>query len=90
MIDTTVMTATMPSASRIRNLRSSAPLVLEVADGLHVLDQLRHLAEVGVRTRGIHEGADLALADDRAGEHRVARPRILAGLPGGVIDVHGR
>ena len=45
---------------------------LEVADGLGFLDELRGLAEVGVRTRGVDECADLALADDGGGEHRIA------------------
>ncbi len=45
---------------------------LEVADGLRFLHQFRRLAEVGVRTRGVHEGADLTLSNDRSGEHCVA------------------
>ena len=45
---------------------------LEVADGLCFLHQFRRLAEVGVRTRGIHEGADLTLSNDRSGEHCLA------------------
>ena len=46
---------------------------LKVADGVRLLHQLRRLAEVGARARGIDQGADLALADDRSREHRLAR-----------------
>ena len=45
---------------------------LEMADGVRLLHQLRGLAEVGVRAGGVDQGADLALADDRTGEHRLA------------------
>ena len=43
-----------------------------MADGVRLLHQLRRLAEIGVRTRGIDQCADFTLADDRAGKHRLA------------------
>jgi hypothetical protein len=39
-----------------------------MADSVRLLDQLRGLAEVGVRTGRVDEGADLAPADDRTGK----------------------
>ena len=43
-----------------------------MADGVRLLHQLRRLAEVGVRARGIDQRADFALANDRTGKHRLA------------------
>ena len=45
---------------------------LKVADGLRPLHQFRRLAEIGVRTRGIDQCADLALTNDRTGEYCLA------------------
>ncbi len=45
---------------------------LEMADGVRLLHQLRGLAEVGVRTGGVDHRVDLALADDRTREDRLA------------------
>lgn len=42
---------------------------LEVADGVRILDQLGGLTEIGASSGGIHQSADLAAADDGAGEH---------------------
>ena len=53
----------------IANLQHRA---LEVADGLHLLHQLRGFAEVGVRAGGIDQCAAFALANDRTGEDRFA------------------
>ena len=53
----------------IANLQHRA---LKVADGLRPLHQLRRLAEVGVRTRGIDQCADFALTNDRTGKHCLA------------------
>ena len=44
---------------------------LKVADRGRPLHQLRRLAEVGVRTGGIDQCVDFALADDRPREHRL-------------------
>jgi hypothetical protein len=44
-----------------------------MADGVRLLHQLRRLAEVGVRTGGVHHRVDFALADDRTREHCLAR-----------------
>ena len=46
--------------------------LLKMADGVRLLHQLRRLAEVGVRARGIDQCADFTLADDRTGKHRLA------------------
>ena len=46
---------------------------LEMADGMSFLDQLRGLAEVGVRPGGVHHGVDFALAEDRPRKHCPAR-----------------
>ena len=46
---------------------------LEMADGVRLLHQLRGLPEVGVRTGGVDHRVDLALADDRTREDRLAR-----------------
>ena len=46
--------------------------LLKMADGMRLLHQLRRLAEVGLRARGIDQGADFSPANDRPGEHRVA------------------
>ena len=61
-----------------------------MADGVRVGHQFGGLPEVGVATGGIHQCTDLALPDDRPGEHGVTR---CAGggqrLPGqrGLIDL---
>ena len=64
--------------------------LLEVADGVRVLDQFGGLAEVGVGAGGVDQGADLAAADDRSGVHRVAgragAGQRLAG-EGGLVDL---
>ena len=46
---------------------------LEMAGGFRALHHLRSLAEVGVGTGGVHHRFDFALANDGAGEYRVAR-----------------
>ena len=43
-----------------------------MADGVRLLHQLRRLAEVGVRTGGVHHRLDFTLTDDRTGKHRLA------------------
>ena len=63
--------------------------LLEVADGVCRFHQAGGLAEIGLATCGIDQGADLAAPDDRTGEHGV--PRLLADgqrLPGqcGLVD----
>ena len=45
---------------------------LKMADGMGRLHELRGLAEIGVLTCGIDQCADFALADNRAGKHRLA------------------
>jgi hypothetical protein len=68
-----MITLTMAMARMIRYVPILQHGALEVTDGLAVLDELGGLAEVRVRARGVDEGADLALADNGCGEHRVAR-----------------
>ena len=46
---------------------------LEMADGMSLLYQFRSLAEVGVRTGGVHHGVDFALLDNRARKNSLAR-----------------
>jgi hypothetical protein len=64
--------------------------LLEVTDGVRVLDQLGGPAEVGVGSGGVDQGTDLAPADHRPGEHRVAgRSGRGQRLPGerGLVDL---
>ena len=54
----------------ITNLQHGA---LEMADGVSTLHQLRGLAEVGVRSGGIHHRVGFAPLDNRTRKHRGAR-----------------
>ncbi len=63
---------------------SSMATKLEVADGPGFLHELSGLPDVRGRARGVDECADLALAADEGGEHRVA------GLAGGGQGLPGQ
>ena len=46
--------------------------LLKMAGGLGRLHQFGRLAEIGMGTGGVDQGADLPLADDRTGKHRIS------------------